>query len=189
MTENPTTPAINDVELMEKARNGDLSAFAVIVKRHQQPLMNFFRRMGVYTDAEDMVQETMVRLFRYRDRYRPTAKFTTFLYLLARQVRLDHLRKEVRRDELTRELRSDFAEDSLLAEEPYLRIGYDVEDCLSVLADEMREIVVLNIYQGLTYAEIAEALEIPVGTVKSRMFYALKKMRDRLDEQRKSGNQ
>jgi RNA polymerase sigma-70 factor, ECF subfamily len=188
MTVPENDESAHHLALMERTRAGDMAAFTEIVKIFQQPLLNFFRRLGVHTDAEDMVQEVFIRLFRYRERYRPTAKLATFLYMLARQVRVDHIRKDNRREELAKELKADFAEDSLLAEDPFCRMGYDVEDCLLALPDDMREIVVLNIYQGMRYGEIAEVMEIPVGTVKSRMFYALRRMRERLDEQRRTEN-
>ena len=76
---------------------GDRDAFELLVRRHHQPLLNFFLRMGVDRDAEDLVQQTFIRLYNYRQRYRPSAKFTTFLYLLARQVWVDELRRRGRR--------------------------------------------------------------------------------------------
>lgn len=166
-----------DTELMTLVTHGRKEAFVEIVRRHQKSLLNFFRSLGVHTDAEDLAQETFVRLFKYRDRYRPSAKFTTFLYLLARQVRIDMLRRQKRREDLEdRLVKEHLAEESGLPSGG--RAAMDVEAALDVLPEAMRSIVVLNIYQGLKYREIAEVLDIPVGTVKSRMFEALKRLRE-----------
>ena len=81
-----------DAELMSRAARDDMEAFATLVSRHEKGLVNFFARCGVQSDVEDLAQLTFLKLHRVRHRYRPTAKFTTFLYLLARQVMLDSVR-------------------------------------------------------------------------------------------------
>ena len=84
-----------DAELMARAAKGDESAFAELVVRYQDVLLNFFLRKGVsYSDGQDLVQRTLLRLWRYRKRYVPTAKLTTFLFLLAGQVTIDFFRAE-----------------------------------------------------------------------------------------------
>ncbi len=172
--------ALSDTELMRLAQQGRKSAFEHLIRRHQRPLVNFFRSMGVYNDAEDMAQDTFVRLFKYRKRYKPTAKFTTFLYLMARQVRIDALRSRKRRAAFEKELA-----DAQRMEDEAVHAGCDkrpdVERALRALSTAMREVVVLNVYQGLKYEEIALVLNIPLGTVKSRMFQALKRLRAALE--------
>lgn len=184
MTTSPspnTEPAPSDIELMQRTRDGDTDAFAELVRRHQNPLVNFFRRLGVHNDAEDLTQETFVRLFRYRERYRATAKLTTFLYLLARQTRIDWLRKHKRRQEFAERLR-DQAEVERQDGHGHDVILADAEAALNRLPEGMREVVVLSLYQGMKYEEVGEVLGIPVGTVKSRMFNALRRIRKDLDE-------
>ena len=170
----------DDRELMALVKNGRKEAFVVLVRRHQNPLLNFFRGLGVYNDAEDLVQDTFIRLYKYRERYKPTAKLTTFLYLLARQVRIDMLRKMRRREEF-----KDTLIEESLANEKAAKGGskktIDVESALEKLPETMRSVVVLNIYQSLKYQEIAAVLEIPLGTVKSRMFQALRRLKDMID--------
>jgi RNA polymerase sigma-70 factor (ECF subfamily) len=170
----------SDVDLMDRAKTGAPEAFVCLIRRYQTPLLNFFRRMGVYTDAEDMAQDTFVRLFRYRSRYRPSAKFTTFLYLMARQVWIDSLRKRRRREDFLRRWEENRADDPEASGAPETRRP-DAAGALDRLPPRMREVVVLNIYQGLKYEEIARVLCIPEGTVKSRMFHALAKLREMLD--------
>lgn len=171
-----------DLELMRRTAEGDQQAFGKIVTRHQGPLVNFFSRMDVSTDAEDLAQETFVRLYRYRDRYRPTAKFTTFLYLLARQVRIDAIRKRVRREDMAKDLR----EDQEIRELPSPRRDeavLKVADAVQQLDEASRLVVVMSVYQGLKYREIAEVLGVPEGTVKSRMFTALRRLKGLLREE------
>jgi RNA polymerase sigma-70 factor (ECF subfamily) len=175
---NPDAP--DDVALMARVRDGDRDAFVTLVRRHQQPLMNFFWRLGVHTgDAEDLAQETFIRLYRYRFRYRPRAKFTTFLYLLARQVRIDALRRAKRREALAGELENEQRTREQETDAARHR-AREAADAVRRLPEAMRLVVTLSLNQGLRYEEIGEALGIPVGTVKSRMFNALRRLRDEL---------
>ena len=83
-----------DAELMARTARGDEGAFAELVVRHQDILLNFFLRKGVsYSDGQDLAQRTLLRLWRYRNRYAPTAKLTTFLFLLAGQVAPEQFRQ------------------------------------------------------------------------------------------------
>lgn len=175
---------MTDVELMILTGGGNRNAFSEIVNRHQQPLMNFFCRLGVNRDAEDLVQDTFVRLYKYKDRYKPEAKFTTFLYLLARQVRVDYIRKGARQSEIVEGFES--SGEAVPAEYDRFRgLGADMEESLLRLPETMREVLVLSVYQGFKYAEISEMLGVPVGTVKSRVFTALQKMREELNAARR----
>lgn len=179
MADNKDIPGneISDAAMMQLVAGGDKSAFVTLLRKYQGPLLNFFGRMGVYTgDGDDLVQETFIRLFNYRDRYKPTAKFTTFLYLLARQVQMDYYRKQQRRAGLVEALGNEPPPEEQNSAQNEDRKVY-VNKALNTLSDEMRCVVVMNIYQGLKYAEIAEALDIPLGTVKTRMFHALQKLR------------
>jgi RNA polymerase sigma factor (sigma-70 family) len=166
-----------DHELMGKIRAGDESAFAAIIRRHQNSLLNFFRRLGANTESEDLVQEVFLRLYRYRDRYVHNAKFTTFLYTLARHVWADRWRK------LQRILRiEERAKHELPTETDgnlgQVRDAMDVQHALAQLPDKLRIVLVMSIYQGLRYNEIGEVLGIPEGTVKSRVFLALKQLKE-----------
>lgn len=165
---------------MLRARdNDDDIAFGELIRRHQGPLMNFFLRSGVYGDVEDLAQETFLRLHRYRKRYEPRAKFTTFLYLLARQVRIDSLRRSKRRHELRTRYEKEVDKDIRpLPTERGERL--DLEAALARLSEAMREVVVLCVMQGFSQSEAAEIMDIPIGTVKSRLFNALNNLRQDL---------
>ena len=173
--------ADDDRALMLRACAGEREAFAILVARHQQPLLNFFRRAGVYTDAEDMVQQTFIRLYRYRDRYRPSAKLTTFLYLLARQVMIDEARRRRRRERFQESWQEET--EQVAAPDTGPKAGrLDLDMALATLPEALRLVVVMGIYQQMPYADIATVLRIPVGTVKSRMFNALRQLRRVLEE-------
>lgn len=167
-----------DFDLMAEVKIGRQAAFREIVERHQQGLLNFFRKMGIISEAEDLVQDTFVRLYKYRNKYEPKARFTTFLYMMARQVRMDHLRKIKRRNNLAAQIKDDAErhEEEQLQDSSARRP--DAEALLRCLNDEMREVVVMSVYRGMKYAEISDITGVPVGTIKSRVFTAMRKMRD-----------
>ncbi len=175
-------PDADDIELMRLAREDRPEAFGCLVRRHQRAVLNFFHRMGAHTDADDLVQEAFVRLWRFRQRYRPTARFTTFLYTVARHVWLDSVRKRTRFRLFAEKWKAD-AEPSHDGGLGRMRARLDVQSALGRLPAKLRDVVVLSIYQGLRYDEVAEVLEIPLGTVKSRMFLALNRLKEIFDEE------
>ncbi len=187
----------SDAELMAMSADGDDSAFAEIVSRYQDVLLNFFMRKGVsFADGQDLAQRTLLRLWRYRHRYEPTAKFTTFLFLLAGQVAIDFIRAEGRRNGLQEDLEREAeaeatagtmhsaGETSVVCRpaEPDDAQGERVRRAVASLPPGLRDVVELGVFQDLPYAEVSEILGIPVGTVKSRMFNALKKLKELMNE-------
>ena len=158
---------MSDDELMDEAR------------KFGKNLLNFFWRQGVSSsEGEDLVQETYLRLWKYRRDYKPSAKLSTFLFLMARQVRIDALRRQNRR--ASRE--ENWGKDQPTVQGPGDSVREDVRWAVAQLSDPLRETVELGVFQDLPYAEVAEVLGIPVGTVKSRMSNALKKLKEIFDE-------
>ena len=152
--------------------------------KFEKNLLNFFWRQGVQqSEGEDLVQETYLRLWKYRSEYKPTAKLSTFLFLLARQVRIDALRRKARR-EAREESWGREAAASAASAVGRVDAREDVRWALARLSDPLRDVVELGVFQDLPYAEVGEILGIPVGTVKSRMSNALKKLKEVLDERR-----
>ncbi|MDR2850328.1 MAG: RNA polymerase sigma factor [Verrucomicrobiota bacterium] len=181
---------LDDAALMLRVRGrDDDAAFAVLVGRHQKMLLNFFARSGVQYDCEDLVQQTFLRLYRYRGRYVATAKVTTFLLLLARQVWIDELRRRKRRERLAEGLAAEPHPE--FAEPASASAGeggdLDLAAALAALPEGLRQVVELGVYQDLAYTEVAAVLGIPVGTVKSRMFNALARLREALGADREAG--
>ena len=190
----------SDAELMARTAKGDERAFAELVVRYQDVLLNFFLRKGVsYYDGQDLAQRTLLRLWRYRNRYAPTAKLTTFLFLLAGQVTIDFFRAEGHRhgleEELERQVETEATAGTMsTAGEAAMACrpadpdddgsGDRVRRAVASLPPAMRDVVELGVFQDLPYADVAEILGVPVGTVKSRMFNALRKLTELMDERR-----
>lgn len=171
-----------DALLMLRAARGDDEAFARLVERHQRPLLNFFLRSGAMDESEDLVQKTFVRLYRYRDRYQPVARFVTFLYHLARNVWIDETRALARKRRLVTALREEENERIPPGSTAPSGAAMDAATALDSLSPKLRDVVTLHIYQGLRYHEIAGVLGIPEGTVKSRMNLAMSALRQSLHE-------
>jgi len=177
------------VELMLRVGRGDLEAFEALHRRFGRPVLNFFFRLTWDRQlSEDMTQEVFVKLWRAAPRYRPTAKFTTFLFQIAKNHWLNELDRRRRRPSVQsleaapdgvpsprdnvpwsgKDPSAD-AQDSELRE----RLRLAVEN----LSERLRDVYVLAEIRGLKYREISEELGIPVGTVKSRMHHAEKALR------------
>jgi len=155
-------------------------------RKFEENLLNFFWRQGVSCcEGEDLVQEMYLRLWKYRREYQPTAKLSTFLFLMARQVRVDALRRQLRRAE--REM--SWGNERGTADVGTTVTGpvdarEDVRWALAKLSEPLREVIELGVFQDLPYADVAQVLGIPVGTVKSRMHNALKELKEIFDERR-----
>lgn len=165
-----------------------MSGEELIAEAHkfEKKLLNFFWRLGVsMSEGEDLVQETYMRLWSYRRRYKPSAKLSTFLFLIARQVRIDALRGETRRAEREEEWSMDRQESE---SPPQHGMREDVRWAVSQLSEPLREVVELGVFQDLPYAEVGEILGIPIGTVKSRMSNALKKLKEIFNDEGSRGN-
>ena len=175
-------PETDDYALMARVREGSEDSFRQLVERHQRPLLNFFARMGASNHGDDLAQETFIRLWNYRKKYKPSAKFTTFLYTLARHAWLDFVRRQNRFRLFADRYREEIpvSTDGGLGK---LRRNLDIQSALDLLSPKLRETLVLAIHQGLSYDEIASILSIPVGTVKSRMFNALSTLQETFHEQ------
>lgn len=149
-------------------------AFRTLVERHQRSLVNLFRRLGAdHHGAEDCAQDTFLRLYRCRDRYQATAPFAAFLYTLGRHSWVDWTRRRGRAWQDEQRALEEAAPD------PTSGLGdqLDLHEAMANLPEPMRWVLVLSAGHGLSYAEIATILEIPVGTVKSRVFHAVRRLR------------
>lgn len=178
---DPVQPETDDFTLMAQVRQDREDAFQRLVERHQRPLLNFFARIGASSHGEDLAQETFIRLWNYREKYKPSAKFTTFLYTLARHAWLDFVRRQIRFRLFSDRYREEIpaTSDGGLGQ---LRKNLDIQAALGRLSPKLRETLVLAVHQGLAYDEIAAVLRIPVGTVKSRVSNALSTLKELFDE-------
>lgn len=177
----PDAPSgAEDVQLMLRAARDDMEAFGLLVEKHQKSLLNFFARCGVERDVEDLAQLTFLKLHRMRRAYRPAAKFTTFLFLIAKQTMLDRVRSDARKAALHE--RAGREAEPVVPPPAARGERDDARRALSRLSPGLAAAVALVVMQGFEYAEAAEILEVPVGTVKSRVHAALKQMREELLE-------
>lgn len=172
-----------DVLLMLRVKEGDLEAFDQLARKYQTVLVNFFLRMGVYSHCEDLTQETLVRIFRSRRKFRPRAKFRTWMYTIARNIWIDHLRRSAR-ERKRLEILSTHQE---VESQPERMAGLDerqilLQRAVERLPEKLRLVVVMSHFQQIPHAEIAETLGIPPGTVKSRLHLANQKLREWMGE-------
>jgi RNA polymerase sigma-70 factor (ECF subfamily) len=170
----------SDLELMLQVKKGDLASLEVLYRRHSAAVLNFLYHMCWDRElAEDYLQETFLRLWVSAYRYRPSGKFTTFLFQIAKNYYLNQRDKMVRRPKQV-DLREDHraAPDRDLLEQGELRqaIGREVE----ALPEPLKLVFVLAEYEGMRYREVGEILGIPEATVKSRMHRATGVLQRRL---------
>lgn len=159
----------------------DPQAFSQLVERYQHKIYSFtYHMVGRREDAEDLAQEVFLRAFAALSRFRPGAPFSPWLYKIAANLCINHLKRR-RKDSL---LDSDRPDESLLGSPPaYVEDKEEriaVGQALVALPEEYRAVVLLRHGSGLSYEEIAQALDLPLGTVKTRLFRAREKLRERL---------
>lgn len=182
--------AKEDVRLMLACRAGDDVAFGALFRRWSSPLLRYLERMvGDAAAAEELVQETFLRVHRARERYSPDARFSTWLYTIANHLALNELRRPHRHrehrsadgDDADREPLA-LAGDSPRAEEAIdtRRLGSAVEQALSQLPERQRAALWLTAVEGLSYAEAASTLETTEKSVKALVHRARSALADNL---------
>ena len=197
---------VGDEDLMLRVRAGDEDAFGILVRRHRTPIINFiYRLIGDSEVAEDLSQDVFVRLWSSAPTYTPTAKLTTFLYHIARNLCRDHLDKIRRRpplDSLSQERSDDEGRTRTLEDEvrdpgrgplgelTRRQMESEIEAALHSMPEDQRMIFALTELQGMSYQAAAQVAGCPVGTVASRKSAAMKHLRNRLApvESRREGS-
>ncbi len=174
-----------DSALMLRYRDGDVAAFEILYRRHKDAIYRYLLRLCGHRDtAEDILQEVWGKIVKARSSYRPTAKFTTFLYRVAHNCFIDHLRRNKRHAgnaTLEPELHSDQGETLELATERSLA-RERLELALKTLPDEQRDAFLLSEEGGLSIDQIASVTGCNRETAKSRVRYAIGKLRKAIDE-------
>lgn len=180
--------------LLSRAQAGDAAAFEQLVQPHMPRMYNYIARMtGDPIEAEDLTQDAILRAHRAIGSFRGGATFQTWLYRIATNICVDALRRQRRRGGRTRSL-----DDPLEADEGQItrdvadhtndpqelaqvdELRQEVGRAIAELSPKLRSVVVLFDLRGLTYEEIANTLNLPLGTVKSRLFNARARLRDLL---------
>lgn len=175
-----TPPAETESELITAAQQGDRRAFGELVRQHRAGVINVVYRMcGDAHVAEDAAQEAFIRAWQHLPNYRPRSPFRNWVYRIATNVAVDVLRREketVDIDTLPLIASNGGPEAAVEGQEQSER----VQQAVLALPQASRAALVLREYEGLSYREIAEMLDIPIGTVMSRLNYARNRLRESL---------
>lgn len=163
---------MNEILLISRARTGDREAFGGLVEQYRDNVYRLAYRMcGNAYDADEAAQEAFVAAWRALPNFRGDAKFSTWLYRLTTNAAIDVMRREKRHQTVGDGEMIDVADDADSPQETVERTEQQeaVQKALSTLSEEYREILLLRYMEELDYSEIAEVLQLPSGTVKSRI--------------------
>lgn len=183
--------ADEDRELVRRCLAGDERAYRTLIERHQRPVYALALRMvRVAEDAQDLAQETFVRMFRALERYDPERPFAAWLYTITARLAIDHIRR--RRVRPMPLVVQDEGEQERTLDIPDTAPGPDVvtahreeeqraQDLIDTLPAHYRVVVAMRHQQDMSYEEIADALHLPLGTVKARIHRARALLKERIE--------
>jgi len=178
-----------DGELVQTAIAGREASFDELVRRYQRPIAAYvYRMIGDYDTALDLTQEVFIKVYNSLSRYRSEFKFSTWIYKIAHNAAIDHLRRHaVREQALTGSVEGDRREVAIEShrltpeqESERKERQSEIESVVQLLQASYRELIVLRHSHDLSYDEISEVTGLPLGTVKNRLFRAREAMRDLL---------
>jgi RNA polymerase sigma-70 factor (ECF subfamily) len=198
LRESSVREELGDEALMECYQRGDSRAFEVLLQRHQRPVYNFLiRQVGHPQLAEDLLQEVFLRVIKGATNYKREAKFTTWLYTIARNLCTDNARRAKHRraaslDQPAGNVEGRSTVGELISDKgPAVdrqvigrQLQKRLQGAIAQLSDEQREVFLMRETLQLPFKEIAEIVGCPENTVKSRMRYALENLREMLEEYR-----
>lgn len=182
--------ASTDEELVARSRGGDLESFNQLVLRWERPIYALaYRVIGREEDARDVAQETFLRAFRALSGFKGQAKFSSWLYRITLNLCRDWIRRERRTPiaqmpegldliEMAGEATPSESIEDLVARK---EIGRAVARAMATLPEDQRTAIILKEYHGLTFQEIADLLDCPLSTVKTRLYQGLSVLRKQLD--------
>ena len=182
---------MSDEELVARSRGGDLDSFNQLVLRWERPIYALaYRVIGREEDARDVAQETFLRAFRALGGFKGQAKFSSWLYRITLNLCRDWIRRERRTPiaqapegvdlvELAGEAVGTVSIDELVSRK---ELGRAVAKAMALLPDEQRTAIILKEYHGLTFQEIADFLDCPLSTVKTRLYQGLTVLRRHLEQ-------
>lgn len=185
-----------DVQRMLRVRNGDDSAFSELVELYQNRIISIFSHLlGEPQAAEDLAQEVFLRVYRAKNRYEPTAKFSTWLFHIANNLAINkrqsaYRRKEIGFDSSQSASSSSLQQGQLIAEKSALmptrqfdksELRQLVRDALDSLSERQRMALLLNKFEHMSYVDIAAAMDLTPQAVKSLLTRARENMREKLE--------
>jgi len=174
-----------DSALMLRYKDGDVAAFETLYRRHNDSLYRYLLRLSLNRDtAEDVFQEVWGKIIKARHSYRPTAKFTTFLYRVAHNCFIDYVRRN-NRHLVSSAMDPDCSPDP--GDEPDIKVEKSIarerlDAALGTLPDEQRDVFLLHEEAGLSIDTIAQVTGVNRETVKSRLRYANRKLKTAMAE-------
>jgi len=184
---------LSDHALIEATKSGDEAAFAEIVSRYRNPITNYlYRFLNDYEEAVDLAQETFVRVYFAIERYHTEYAFSTYIYRIATNLAISEIRKRKRRNlvsltgffQFDNEDEQDFhpPDEKVLPDEDLIENEQSrtIAQAIATLPEKYRAPIVLREIEGKTYEEIAEILELGLGTTKSRISRARKMLKEKL---------
>jgi RNA polymerase sigma-70 factor (ECF subfamily) len=188
-----------DADVVALAQQGREVAYRELLRRYERPVFSLvFRMVRDRTVAEDLAQETFIKVLNHIDKYRPEFKFSSWLFKIAKNVAIDHLRRrqlntismdgspnastaaEIEASSFDIVDQSESALDELQARE----LGTAIERAIASLRPEYRSCILLRHVEGRSYEEIAATLDLPLGTVKTFIYRARHQLRDLLQDVR-----
>lgn len=184
-------PIDDDTLTVRKVLKGDANAFSSLVGKYQRPIFNFiYRFFGSYDLASELAQDTFLKCFQSLRSFDQERKFSTWLYTIAKNICIDEYKRRKHNNPLYLEDLPETAErvrPSGGATNPQLQCilreeGARLMEAISSLEPEKKVALILHYFQGLSYNEIAETLDIPLSTVKIRIFRAKRSLLKMLEE-------
>ena len=188
-----------DADLVSLAQEGREAAYRELIRRYERPVFSLiFRMVRDREISEDLAQDTFIKVLNHIDRYRPEFKLSSWLFKIANNVAIDHLRKrqidtvsmdgsphassaaEIEATQLEIAAQQETALEELEAKE----IGSAIERAIAALRPEYRSCIMLRHVEGRSYEEIAAMLDLPLGTVKTYIHRARHQLREALDDTR-----
>jgi RNA polymerase sigma-70 factor (ECF subfamily) len=188
--------AVADSELVTSAIAGREDGFEELVRRYQRPISAYvYRMVGNYEVALDLTQEVFIKVYRSLARYRPEFKFSTWIYKIAHNAAVDHLRRHAVREQALvsgdsdqREIPIDSGRLTPEQESEKKERRTEIEAVVQKLPTPYRELILLRHSHDLSYDEIVEVTGLPLGTVKNRLFRAREVMRQQFLQRGITGN-
>jgi RNA polymerase sigma-70 factor, ECF subfamily len=181
-----STRDFSDVELVSTAISGREDSFEELVRRYQRPIVSYvYRMLGNYDAALDVTQEVFIKVYNSLARYSCEYKFSTWLYKIAHNASIDYLRRnshyfqslEQENADGSFELQIESKRDTPEQEQENKELRSEIEIVVNCLPVVYRELILLRHSQDLSYDEISEITNLPLGTVKNRLFRARDLMR------------
>ncbi|HEY4218854.1 MAG TPA: sigma-70 family RNA polymerase sigma factor [Gemmatimonadaceae bacterium] len=191
-----------DADVVALAQQGRDSAFRELIRRYERPVFSLIYRMVRDRElAEDLAQDTFIKVLNHIDRYRPEFKLSSWLFKIANNVAIDHLRRRqldtvsidgsphAQTADAVEATRFDVVDqqESALDEMEARELGTSIERAISGLRPEYRSCIMLRHVEGRSYEEIAATLDLPLGTVKTYIHRARHELREALEDLREGG--